>query len=244
MGSDAASRNAKIDAGLKQAADEGDVPGVVAMATDRKSTIYEGAFGKRVLGQPAAMTPDTVGWIASMTKAVTSAAVMQLVEQGKLDLDADVNKYLTDFKLPTPFGVPVTLRNLMTHTAGLEDGAVGYLFKASPEGLVPLDQFLREHIPAQVRPPTTDFNSGANASYSNWGTVLAGRLVEIASGQQFDDYINSNEPIGRTLDFLAQEMNREINTIGSKANDSAISREVVVLKTELEKFREQVQNVE
>jgi len=62
--------------------------------------------------------------------------------------------------------------------------------------------------------------------------------------QQFDDYINSNEPIGRTLDFLAQEMNREINTIGSKANDSAISREVVVLKTELEKFREQVQNVE
>ena len=62
--------------------------------------------------------------------------------------------------------------------------------------------------------------------------------------QQFDEYVNSNEPIGRTLDFLAQEMNREINTIGSKANDSAISREVVVLKTELEKFREQVQNVE
>jgi len=62
--------------------------------------------------------------------------------------------------------------------------------------------------------------------------------------QQFDDYVGSNEPIGRTLDFLAQEMNREINTIGSKANDSSISREVVVLKTELEKFREQVQNVE
>jgi uncharacterized protein (TIGR00255 family) len=56
--------------------------------------------------------------------------------------------------------------------------------------------------------------------------------------------VGSNEPIGRTLDFLAQEMNREINTIGSKANDTSISREVVVLKTELEKFREQVQNVE
>jgi uncharacterized protein (TIGR00255 family) len=61
---------------------------------------------------------------------------------------------------------------------------------------------------------------------------------------QFDVYIKSEEPIGRTLDFLAQEMNREINTIGSKANDSLISREVVVLKAELEKFREQVQNVE
>jgi uncharacterized protein (TIGR00255 family) len=62
--------------------------------------------------------------------------------------------------------------------------------------------------------------------------------------QQFDDCVNSKEPVGRTLDFLAQEMNREINTIGSKANDAQISREVVVLKTELEKFREQAQNVE
>jgi uncharacterized protein (TIGR00255 family) len=62
--------------------------------------------------------------------------------------------------------------------------------------------------------------------------------------QQFDDCLKAKEPVGRTLDFLAQEMNREINTIGSKANDSTISREVVVLKTELEKFREQAQNVE
>jgi uncharacterized protein (TIGR00255 family) len=62
--------------------------------------------------------------------------------------------------------------------------------------------------------------------------------------QQFDDCLKSKEPVGRTLDFLAQEINREINTIGSKANDSVISREVVVLKAELEKFREQVQNVE
>jgi uncharacterized protein (TIGR00255 family) len=62
--------------------------------------------------------------------------------------------------------------------------------------------------------------------------------------QQFDDCVKSREPIGRTLDFLAQEINREINTLGSKANDSLISREVVVLKAELEKFREQVQNVE
>ena len=61
---------------------------------------------------------------------------------------------------------------------------------------------------------------------------------------QFATYMKSKEPVGRTLDFLAQEMNREINTIGSKANDSLISKEVVVLKTELEKFREQAQNVE
>jgi len=62
--------------------------------------------------------------------------------------------------------------------------------------------------------------------------------------QQFEDCRKAKEPVGRTLDFLAQEMNREINTIGSKANDAVISREVVILKTELEKFREQAQNVE
>ena len=62
--------------------------------------------------------------------------------------------------------------------------------------------------------------------------------------QQFTDCCRSKEPVGRTLDFLAQEMNREVNTVGSKANDAVISREVVILKAELEKFREQVQNVE
>ena len=62
--------------------------------------------------------------------------------------------------------------------------------------------------------------------------------------QQFNDCLKAKEPVGRTLDFLAQEMNREVNTIGAKANDAIISREVVVLKAELERFREQVQNVE
>ncbi len=76
-------------------------------------------------------------------------------------------------------------------------------------------------------------------------TDISEELTRLKSHfQQFNDCLKSREPVGRTLDFLAQEMNREINTIGSKANDSMISREVVILKTELEKFREQVQNVE
>jgi methyl acetate hydrolase len=80
----APTHRSKIDAMLQRAVDAGDVPGVVAMATDRNSVIYEGAFGKRVLGQPAPMTPDTVAWIASMTKALTATAAMQLVEQGSM----------------------------------------------------------------------------------------------------------------------------------------------------------------
>jgi uncharacterized protein (TIGR00255 family) len=62
--------------------------------------------------------------------------------------------------------------------------------------------------------------------------------------QQFRDCLKSKEPVGRMLDFLAQEINREVNTIGSKATDNQISREVVCLKAELEKIREQIQNVE
>jgi len=74
---------------------------------------------------------------------------------------------------------------------------------------------------------------------------IAEELTRLQSHfQQFADCAKSNEPVGRTLDFLAQEMNREINTIGSKANDAVISRQVVTLKAELEKFREQAQNVE
>ncbi|HEY5827939.1 MAG TPA: serine hydrolase domain-containing protein, partial [Hyphomicrobiaceae bacterium] len=132
MASTATARNAKIDATLKAAADAGDVPGVVAMATDRTSTIYEGAYGKRVLGEPAAMTLDTVGWIASMTKALTGAAAMQLVEQGKLDLDAPAAKVVPDLgtaQVLEGFDAagqprtrapkrPITLRHLLTHTAG------------------------------------------------------------------------------------------------------------------------------
>src|SRR5438876_8130166 len=77
----------KADTLLQTATESGDVPGVVAVATDQNGTIYEGAFGSRVLGEPAEMTPDTVVWIASMTKALTSTAAIQLVEQGKLALD-------------------------------------------------------------------------------------------------------------------------------------------------------------
>jgi CubicO group peptidase (beta-lactamase class C family) len=122
----------RLDSLLKKATDSGDVPGVVALATNRDRTIYEGAFGKRVLGQDAAMTSDTVVWIASMTKALTSACAMQLVEQGKLDLESSASKWVPDLatvEVLEGFDAagkprtrkpkrPITLRHLLTHTAG------------------------------------------------------------------------------------------------------------------------------
>ena len=88
----------------------------------------------------------------SISKLFTWTAVMQLVEQGKLDLDADVNTYLTQFKIPATYPAPITLRNALTHTVGLEDGGIGYLMVRRPEQILPLARSLAEHVPARVRP--------------------------------------------------------------------------------------------
>src|SRR5438477_5902068 len=85
---------------LKAAPERGDVPGVVAMATSRDGPIYTGAFGRRALPDGAAMTVDTVFWIASMTKAITSTAAMQLVERGKLSLDRPIAEVLPELASP------------------------------------------------------------------------------------------------------------------------------------------------
>src|SRR6187431_3733488 len=123
---------AQIDQVLRQKCEAKEIPGVVAMAATGSEVIYEGAFGKRDLGKDDPMTADSVFWIASMTKAITTAAGMQLVEQGKLSLDEPMGKLLPDLANPQVLEgfdangepklraarKPITLRQLMTHTAG------------------------------------------------------------------------------------------------------------------------------
>lgn len=126
------SLQSNADALLQGAADAGDVPGVVALAIDRNGVMYEGGFGQRINGQTTRMTPDTVVWIASMTKAVTATAAMQLVEQGKVSLDSPVTRWVPDLartrvldgwdadgqpRLRAPKKA-ITLRHLLTHTGG------------------------------------------------------------------------------------------------------------------------------
>jgi CubicO group peptidase (beta-lactamase class C family) len=117
---------------LRRAVEAKEVPGVVAIAANDKGVIYEGAFGTRNLAQGAAMTPDTIFRIASMTKAVTSVAAMQLVEQGRLQLAQPIGGVLPELSAPQvlegfddagaprlrPAKRPITLRDLLTHTAG------------------------------------------------------------------------------------------------------------------------------
>ena len=121
-----------VDQLLHRAVGAGDAAGIVALAADENGVIYEGAFGKRAAGGHAEMTLDTVFWIASMTKAITSVAALQLVEQGQVSLDEPLEQTvpeLRDIKVLEGFdpeGQPrlreprrkITLRHLLTHTAG------------------------------------------------------------------------------------------------------------------------------
>lgn len=121
----------------------------------------------------------------SVSKLFTWTAVMQLVEQGKIDLDADINIYLRDFKIPQTYPEPVTMTHLLTHTAGFED-VINEMGARSPEDLVPLAEFLARKMPARVRAP------GKLTSYSNYGTALAGYVVEKIAGVPFEDYVEEN----------------------------------------------------
>jgi CubicO group peptidase (beta-lactamase class C family) len=120
----------------------------------------------------------------SISKLFTATAVMQLVEQGKLDLDRDVNDYL-DFAIPKTYPESVTLRRLLTHTAGFEE-TLKNLFVAQESDLKPLRTYLVNQMPARIFPP------GKIPSYSNYGFTLAGYIVERVSGEKFESYIDNH----------------------------------------------------
>lgn len=129
--------------------------------------------------------------IGSVSKLFTWTAVMQLAEQGKLNLHADVNNYFKTFHIPATYPQPITLAHLLTHTAGFEDRGTG-LFARTTSDLEPLGQWLAAHIPARVRPP------GELTSYSNYGAALAGYIVEQVSGMSFEQYVEQHlfQPLG------------------------------------------------
>jgi len=151
-------------------------------------------FERRIPVDPS----RTLFRIASISKLFTWTAVMQLVQQGKLDLDRDVNSYLKEVRLPATYAQPITLRNLMTHSAGLDDTV--YFYPDAGKRDVPMGRWLAAHVPQRIRPPTTDFTDGTGTAYSNWGATLAGHIVETVSGLSFDDYVEQHilRPLGMT----------------------------------------------
>lgn len=205
---DAQTARSQIDGVLRQGVDAGDAAGVVAMAATDKGVLYEGAAGLRARDQTAAMTTDTVFRIASMTKAITSVAAMQMVEQGKLTLDEPVPgidpalaspQVLEGFDasgkpILRPAKRPITLRHLLTHTAGFgydqwDPSLFRYLKGA---GLPPRATGKVEAI----RLPLV-FDPGDRWLYGI-NTDWVGRLVEATSGQPLDAYFRDKifAPLG------------------------------------------------
>ena len=121
----------------------------------------------------------------SVTKLFTWTAVMQLVEHGKLDLQADVNTYLKEFKIPATYPQPITMLDLMGHTAGFEETTEG-MFTTRPEELTSLGVYLARYMPRRVFPP------GQVPAYSNYGATLAGYIVEQISGETYEQYIEEH----------------------------------------------------
>lgn len=197
-----------LDDVLRRATDSGEVPGVVAMAADSGGAIYQGAFGRRAVDGGAAMTLDTVFWIASMTKAVTSVAAMQLVEQGRLELDEplagllpqlDSIQVLEGFEADgtprlRPPRRPITLRLLLTHTAGFtydiwSAEMVRYMEHHKIPGIIECrDVTLTTPL---VADPGERWEYGISIDW-------AGKAVEKVSGKSLQDYLTDHvfEPLG------------------------------------------------
>lgn len=168
----------------------------VILVQDGRVTFRKG-YGHADVERRIRTDPGTTRFtVGSISKLIVWTAVMQQVERGALDLDADINDYLTRFRTDNRFQRPVTLRHLLTHTAGFEE--IGTPFApAIARRHDSLGDFLAAHLPARVLPPASDFAS-ASMPYSNWGALLAAHVVEAATGKPFDLYAARNifAPLG------------------------------------------------
>lgn len=180
-----------LDGFFPYALQQGDIAGAVVVVVKDGTILLEKGYGYADVTSRVPMDPrQTIMGVGSVSKLFTWTAVMQLVEQHKLDLDRDINDYL-DFKIPDAYGKPITLRNLMTHTAGFEEMLEQY----ATAGSVPrsLGEYLRAvPVPKRIYPP------GTVPAYSNYGADLAGYIVQRISGEQFPSYIENHilNPLG------------------------------------------------
>ncbi|HEY6621348.1 MAG TPA: serine hydrolase domain-containing protein [Steroidobacteraceae bacterium] len=180
-----------LDGMVPYALKAGDMAGAVVVVVKDGTVLLEKGFGFADVSKKVRMDPEqTMVRIGSTSKLFTWTAVMQLVEQGKLDLDRNINDYL-DFKIPENFGKPVTLRDLMNHRAGFEEGLKDVLW-TNPHGVPSTEAYLKDH----QRPML--FAPGQVPAYSNYGAALAGYIVERISKEPYERYIERHilEPLG------------------------------------------------
>ena len=170
---------------MPYAIERGDVAGAVVAVVKNGEVIFAKGYGLADVEKHKPVDAErTMFRPGSVSKLFTWTAVMQLVEQGKVNLDHDVNEYL-DFKIPARSDGPITLRNIMTHTPGFEE-QIKSLIVDDPKQLVSLKVYAERSTPVRI------FKSGSTPAYSNYATALAGYIVERVSGQPFDDYIETH----------------------------------------------------
>ena len=179
-----------LDGLLPYALRTADIPGAVVVVVKDGEVLLQKGYGYADVASRTPVDPQlTLFRPGSVSKLFTWTAVMQLVEQGKLDLDADVATYL-DFPIPARGDKPITLRNIMTHTPGLEDTARALIY-TDPKQLSSLGDTVKHWVPTRI------FDPGTTPAYSNYATALAGYVVERVSGESFDDYVDKHifEPL-------------------------------------------------
>lgn len=190
-----------LDGFVPYALATGDIAGAVVVVVDDGRVLLQKGYGYSDLEKRAPVDPEaTLFRPGSISKLFTWTAVMQLVEQGKLDLDVDVNQYI-DFTVPERDGKPATLRQIMTHTTGMEE-QIRALITAKDSEITPLGEALKHWVPERIHEP------GTTPAYSNYATALAGYIVERVSGESFDDYIDRHifEPLGMAHSSFRQPL--------------------------------------
>jgi len=190
---DPAEMEAFIDELMAKDMQERHIAGAAIAVVKDGQLFFTKGYGYADLENKIPVDPEkTMFRIGSVGKVFTWTAVMQLVEQGKLDLDADINTYL-DFRIPDTYPQPITLRHLMTHTSGIEDRWLESLTQDASE-LVSEREWLVDNFPGRVRPP------GEAAGYSNYNAMLGGYIVGRVSGEPYDQYIQKHifDPLGMT----------------------------------------------
>lgn len=190
-----------LDGFLPYALSSGDIAGAVVVVVKDGQVLSEKGYGFADVKSRKPVDPKaTLFRPGSVSKLFTWTAVMQQVAAGKIDLDADVNRYL-DFKIPPYHGQPVTMRDLMTHTAGFAE-TIKYLFPAKASGVLPLGTMVGRWTPNRI------FAPGDTPAYSNYGAALAGYIVQRVSGEPFDVYIERHifAPLGMTHSSFRQPL--------------------------------------
>src|SRR5215470_3036748 len=189
----AADLSAFLDGVMPQQIEKADIAGAVVAVVKDGKVLFEKGYGYSDVEKKTPVSPqDTLFRPGSISKLFTWTAVMQQVEQGKLNLDADVNQYL-DYKIPQTFGKPTTLRDIMTHRSGLEE-TIKDLFVGEEKELTPMSKYLPSHLPQQI------FAPGTVPAYSNYATTVAAYAVQRVSGQDFYDYVDEHffKPLNMT----------------------------------------------